>query len=89
MYQQAQKFHFKAISDELIFVPGRSKISNFRPDVQNQHFSLRRRDFVLKKSTITSILLKKTIKHKNIRFRGCFRCLQRRKNFRPLKHYVE
>ena len=67
--QKALKLHFKDISDEHIFVCGRSKISNFRTDVHNQHFRVRALNFVLKRSTIGPITHKNARKHKNIGFR--------------------
>ena len=48
--------------------PDVKKISNFLPDVKNQHFSVRTLNFVLKRSTIGPIMHKNATKHENI---GC------------------
>ena len=52
--------------------PDVQKISNFRPDVQNQHFSVRTLNFVLERSTIGPIMHNKAMKHENIRLRVFF-----------------
>ena len=57
------------------------KISDFRPDVKNLHFSVQTLNFVLKRSVIGLIMHKNAIKHENIGFRGVFRRRRRRKKF--------
>ena len=49
MYSKEIKLHFKDISDGPNLSPDAQNISNFCLDVQNQHFSLRTPNFVLKK----------------------------------------
>ena len=60
--------------------PDAEKISNFVPDVKNQHFSARTLGFVLKRSTIGLIIHKNAIKHENI---------GTDKFFRPLKYWLK
>ena len=45
------------------------KKSNFRPDIQNQQFSVGTLNFVLKGSTIGPMMHRNAIKHENIVFR--------------------
>ena len=52
--------------------PDVEKISNFRPDVKNLHFSVRTLNFVLKGHVIGPIMHKNAIKHENIGFRAGF-----------------
>ena len=53
--------------------PDVEKISNFRADVNNLHFSVRTLNFVLKRSVIGPIMHKNAMKHENIGFRRGFR----------------
>ena len=61
--------------------PDVEKISNFRPDVKNQNFSVRTLNFVLKSSTIGPIMHKKRNKTRKYEIKGCFLAPKVPKNF--------
>ena len=82
------KLYFKAILDGHFFDSVVQKISNFLPDVQNQHFSFQALIFVLRSSRIGPISHKNAIKHENIDCRVVFRCRKCLNCFWPLKHCI-